>query len=234
MSRRETIQVSKPIHKADEGAAAYDLSINDALILRPGSTYKIGTGLKLNMTNCPGIHAFVFMRSGIASKHDLSLVNGVGVIDNSYQGEIKLALHNYGKETITLPKDTRVAQLVFLDVISPQIEVVDEVQETTERGSKGFGSSGTAATDLETKAPIEAPTQSNTGVEELEMTTTRVSEVDKKIINGKADLNQLVPFKYNWAWTHYKNTLKNFWIPDEIAMSEDVAVWKSDQLEDIS
>ncbi len=57
--------------------------------------------------------------------------------------------------------------------------------------------------------------------------TTRVNAADKRIINGKTDVNQLVPFKYKWAWEKYIATCANHWMPQEINMSRDIALWKN-------
>jgi len=55
----------------------------------------------------------------------------------------------------------------------------------------------------------------------------RVRAADKRIINGKTDVNQLVPFKYKWAWEKYLATCANHWMPQEINMSRDIALWKN-------
>ena len=57
-------------------------------------------------------------------------------------------------------------------------------------------------------------------------TAARVRAADKRIINGKTDVNQLVPFKYKWAWEKYLATCANHWMPQEINMSRDIALWK--------
>lgn len=57
-------------------------------------------------------------------------------------------------------------------------------------------------------------------------TNRRVSVEDKRIINCKTDVNQLVPFKYKWAWDKYLSACANHWMPQEINMSRDVALWK--------
>jgi len=64
------------------------------------------------------------------------------------------------------------------------------------------------------------------GVENLEMGASRIRVDDKKIINCHADLNQLVPFKYTWAWDKYLAACSNHWMPQEINMSADIALWK--------
>jgi ribonucleoside-diphosphate reductase beta chain len=57
--------------------------------------------------------------------------------------------------------------------------------------------------------------------------TGRVRAADKRIINGTTDVNQLVPFKYKWAWEKYLATCANHWMPQEINMSRDIALWKN-------
>ena len=78
--------------------------------------------------------------------------------------------------------------------------------------------------------PMEAPEAnadgSATGLEDVEMGASRIRVDDKKIINCNADLNQLVPFKYKWAWEKYLDGCANHWMPNEISMSKDVATWK--------
>ena len=65
-----------------------------------------------------------------------------------------------------------------------------------------------------------------TGLEGIEMGARRIQVDDKKIINCRADLNQLVPFKYPWAWDKYLNACANHWMPNEVNMSADLAIWK--------
>lgn len=66
-----------------------------------------------------------------------------------------------------------------------------------------------------------------TGLESIEMGAARIRVDDKRIINCRADLNQLVPFKYNWAWEKYLAACANHWMPNEINMAADIALWKS-------
>ncbi|MBL6805536.1 MAG: ribonucleotide-diphosphate reductase subunit beta [Pseudomonadales bacterium] len=65
------------------------------------------------------------------------------------------------------------------------------------------------------------------GLEELEGTATRVTVDDKAMINCRADLNQLVPFKYDWAWQKYLDGCANHWMPQEVNMNADIALWKN-------
>ena len=66
------------------------------------------------------------------------------------------------------------------------------------------------------------------GLEELEMGASRVQVDDKAMINCRADLNQLVPFKYEWAWQKYLDGCANHWMPQEVNMNHDIALWKSE------
>ena len=65
-----------------------------------------------------------------------------------------------------------------------------------------------------------------TGLETLEMGAARIQVDDKQIINCRADLNQLVPFKYTWAWEKYLSACNNHWMPQEINMTADIELWK--------
>lgn len=79
---------------------------------------------------------------------------------------------------------------------------------------------------LQQTISVEMNQGGGTGLEALEMGAARIRVDDKKIINCHADLNQLVPFKYNWAWDKYLAACANHWMPGEINMSPDIALWK--------
>src|SRR5690606_5033676 len=66
-----------------------------------------------------------------------------------------------------------------------------------------------------------------TGLEQVECGARRLVVDDKRMINCRADLNQLVPFKYKWAWQKYLNACANHWMPQEVNMNADIALWKS-------
>jgi len=86
----------------------------------------------------------------------------------------------------------------------------------------------------ETASPAAIPDSSDdqhgvTGLEEIEFGADRITVDDKQMINCKADLNQLVPFKYKWAWQKYLDGCANHWMPQEINMNADIALWKNPQ-----
>ena len=84
-----------------------------------------------------------------------------------------------------------------------------------------------------TADPIQRAIQSletldiSVGRNELEESAQRVKVDDKRMINCRADLNQLVPFKYDWAWQKYLDGCSNHWMPQEVNMNADIALWKS-------
>jgi ribonucleoside-diphosphate reductase beta chain len=87
----------------------------------------------------------------------------------------------------------------------------------------------TAATDqVKAAADAIANLDATPGLEELEIGASRISVDEKAMINCRADLNQLVPFKYDWAWQKYLDGCANHWMPQEINMTADVATWKSE------
>ena len=122
-------------------AAGADLySAEDAdVVIGPGETKFIGTGLAMEIPE--GYVGLVYARSGLACKRGLAPANKVGVVDSDYRGEIKVALHNHGKEAQTVEKGERIAQMVIAPYLSVNYEEADELSET-ERGEGGFGSTG--------------------------------------------------------------------------------------------
>ncbi|MEI8170948.1 MAG: ribonucleotide-diphosphate reductase subunit beta, partial [Rhodoferax sp.] len=75
---------------------------------------------------------------------------------------------------------------------------------------------------LTSSQPMEPSLPSAT----LASSPRRVNAADKRIINGKTDVNQLVPFKYKWAWEKYLSSCANHWMPQEVNMTRDIALWK--------
>lgn len=78
---------------------------------------------------------------------------------------------------------------------------------------------------VDTLAPTSA-LGGSTGLENIEMGAARLRAEDKRMINCKLDLNQLIPFRYQWAWDKYLDACANHWMPNEISMSADLALWK--------
>ncbi|QHJ78879.1 MAG: hypothetical protein [Caudoviricetes sp.] len=85
----------------------------------------------------------VVPRSGLGIKKGIILSNTTGIIDHDYQGQICIALWNRSNEDFVVRHDERVCQMIFVPVIQPAFEVVDEFEETTARGEGGLGHTGT-------------------------------------------------------------------------------------------
>lgn len=127
---------------ATEGSAGMDLKacIDVPITIAPGQIVKVPSGIAIQIPN-KYIGGFVFPRSGLSSKHGISLINCVGVIDSDYTGEIICPVVNHMQKEFVIHPGDRIAQLVFMPVCNAQMVLVDEL-ENTERGSGGFGSTG--------------------------------------------------------------------------------------------
>lgn len=110
-------------------------------MLEPGERATIGTGLAVAIPE--GYAGFVQPRSGLASRHGITIVNAPGLIDSGYRGELMVVLLNTDREArFEVEPGMRIAQLVLLELPDVEINVVAELPES-ERGARGHGSSGT-------------------------------------------------------------------------------------------
>jgi dUTP pyrophosphatase len=126
--------------RAYDGDAAFDLFSADELTLAPLSRAVVGTGVALDLP--PGLAALTLPRSGLAAKHGISLVNAPGLIDPGYRGEVKLILLNTDSaDAFAINPGERIAQLLLITLATAGLVVTDEITDT-ERGNRGFGSSG--------------------------------------------------------------------------------------------
>lgn len=127
---------------ATEQSAGMDLSaaLEEALELGPGDRALIPTGLSIALP--AGYEAQIRPRSGLAVKNGVTVLNSPGTIDADYRGEIKVILINHGKEAFTIERGMRIAQMVVEKYETVGWEVVKTLDES-ERGSGGFGSTGT-------------------------------------------------------------------------------------------
>ena len=85
--------------------------------------------------------------------------------------------------------------------------------------------SSQASADVENFPTSKDNGVGSTGMEDIEQGAARIQVDDKAIINCRADLNQLVPFKYEWAWQKYLDGSANHWMPEEIPMHDDIKCW---------
>lgn len=126
---------------ATDGAAGLDLlcAVPNKIKLEPGERAAIPTGLAVAVPE--GWELQVRARSGLARRHGLALVNGVGTIDSDYRGEILVLLINLGSERVELRRGERIAQVVLAEVVQVNWDEVKTLDKT-ERGDGGFGHTG--------------------------------------------------------------------------------------------
>ena len=125
--------------RAYSGDAGLDLSSCERVELAPGERALVPTGLAVAIPE--GYAGFVQPRSGLATKHGISIVNTPGLVDSGYRGELLVNLVNTDKrEAFVVEPGMRIAQLVILPVPELDLVEVDELPES-ERGVRGFGSS---------------------------------------------------------------------------------------------
>jgi dUTP pyrophosphatase len=126
--------------RAHDGDAGLDLHALDAFELGPGERAQVRTGIAIALPS--GTAGLVLPRSGLAARHGIALVNAPGLIDEGYRGELQILLLNTDRsEPFSAQAGDRIAQLVVVDVESPEIVETDDLGDTT-RGVGGFGSSG--------------------------------------------------------------------------------------------
>jgi dUTP pyrophosphatase len=122
-------------------AAGMDVhaAITEPMLLEPNRVVLVPTGFALAIPE--GFEAQVRPRSGLSTKHGVTVPNAPGTIDADYRGEVMVALINLGRSDFTVEPGMRVAQLVFAPVARADIAEVAELS-STERGAGGFGSTG--------------------------------------------------------------------------------------------
>lgn len=121
------------------GADIYTLP-GETLVVNPGETVMIHTGIAMEIPE--GTAAFIFARSGTATKRGLAPANKVGVIDSDYRGEIMVPIHNHSAKAQEIASGERVAQMVIMPYVKAEFIESDTLEET-ERNVSGFGSTGT-------------------------------------------------------------------------------------------
>jgi len=125
--------------------------------------------------------------------------------------------YNQDETTALAPEPAVVAAAAAAQSVLDEVAEPAEETQSAEPIPEAMQAAEAAIATMDTSA----------GVEELEMGASRVSVDEKAMINCRADLNQLVPFKYDWAWQKYLDGCANHWMPQEINMTADVATWRS-------
>ena len=124
-------------------AAGMDLraAIDAPIVLAPGARMLVPSGLIIQL---PVNHeGQIRPRSGLAYKHGVTVLNSPGTIDSDYRGEVKILLINHGDEPFEITRGMRIAQMIVAPVV--QVKIVEATELTaTDRGTAGYGSTGTA------------------------------------------------------------------------------------------
>ncbi len=132
---------AEPPARTRPGDAAYDLRCLQGFSLWPRERATVPTGVAIALPQ--GVAGLVTPRSGLAARHGISLVNSPGLIDPNYRGEIRIVLVNLGDARFEAHAGDRIAQLLLVPFVAPDVSVVEELPPSPDdRGANGFGSSG--------------------------------------------------------------------------------------------
>lgn len=123
------------------GSAGADLSacLSEKITLKPMERKIIPLGFSMEIPE--GFEAQIRARSGLAIKHGISIINGIGTIDSDYRGEVGVLLVNFGQEEFEITHGMRIAQMVFTKFETPDFEITEDLSETN-RNQGGYGSTG--------------------------------------------------------------------------------------------
>ena len=139
--KRLSNNVSLPKYET-EGSSGMDLAanINESIEIKPGATVIVPTGISVSIPK--NFEIQIRPRSGLAAKKSISVLNTPGTIDADYRGELKVIWINLGTKSFFVENGARIAQMVLCPVVKANLKEV-KILEDTERGSGGFGSTGT-------------------------------------------------------------------------------------------
>lgn len=132
------IDLPTPSH-SHPGDAGVDLYARADVLLDPGERQMVPTGIAVAIPE--GYAGLVVPRSGLAARHGIGVVNGPGLVDSGYRGELNVVLVNHGAEPVALQRGDRIAQLVVVPFATQDFVEVD-VLPASVRGAEGFGSTG--------------------------------------------------------------------------------------------
>ncbi len=122
---------------AHEGDAGLDLFSIESVIINPGESKLIHTGIAIELPR--GTEAQIRPKSGLALKNQVTVLNSPGTIDSNYRGEIRIILINHGRKPFVVEKGMKIAQMIIKPVLYVDIKKVEELTDTI-RGERGFGS----------------------------------------------------------------------------------------------
>lgn len=125
--------------RAYPGDAGLDLFSIETVTLQPGEVRAVKTGIAIQLE--PGTEAQIRPRSGLALKHKITVYNSPGTVDSGFRAQLCVILYNGNDYTYQIQKYDKIAQMVIASYLTPDLVEVSDLDET-ERGEKGFGSSG--------------------------------------------------------------------------------------------
>jgi dUTP pyrophosphatase len=132
---------ASPPRRAHEHDAGYDLACVEDFTLWPARRRTVGTGVAIALP--AGVAGLITPRSGLADRHGVTIVNAPGLVDPGYRGELRVTLLNTGEAPYAARAGDRIAQLVLVPYVAPDVRVVDGLDDGPDaRGALGFGSSG--------------------------------------------------------------------------------------------
>ena len=127
--------------RAHDHDLGYDLYAVGPAVILSGDWSVVGTGISLALA--PGVAGLVLPRSGLSAKLGVTVLNSPGLIDAGYRGEVGVVLINHGDEPFHVQPGDRIAQLLLVPALLPELEEVSELPASPDqRGQGGFGSSG--------------------------------------------------------------------------------------------
>ena len=136
-----------------EGALCFDVvaRLDEEMLIKSGEIKKVPLGIRID-TRDKDIGVFIASRSGIAYNNGVLVINGVGIIDSDFRGELSILLYNTGAvgDFIVSPF-MRIGQLLFLEAVNVRLIEKDSLSETI-RGTGGFGHTGTSNSNIEVKS----------------------------------------------------------------------------------
>jgi dUTP pyrophosphatase len=127
--------------KMTEHAAGFDLAaaVTQPLTIAPGEIALIPCGFSMAVPH--GYEAQIRPRSGLASRHGITMINAPGTIDSDYRGEVHVPLINHGRGPFIVERGMRIAQMLIVPI--PQVEIIEAAElDETQRGKGGFGHTG--------------------------------------------------------------------------------------------
>ena len=123
--------------KATDGSAGYDVFAYHDKLIPKNSVRRVCCGFKMKMY--PGLYAQLKSRSSYVLKN---ISVEAGTIDSDYRGSVDVCLRNHNDTDFLIKSDSKIAQMIFLNCVHPEIEVSDSIDNDTVRGEGGFGSTG--------------------------------------------------------------------------------------------